>query len=106
MQELSLQNYLVMRDKVTDPIFKTIHKIEHRMSILFPENYIPLYSMVSFTNTEYQHALKYGNEQQESIRKLIQQFNLSEETPFATLDELIYKHFKDTLLSKELLDFN
>jgi hypothetical protein len=62
--------------------------------------------MVSFTNTEYQHALKYGNEQQESIRKLIQQFNLSEETPFETLDELIYKHFKDTLLSKELLDFN
>ena len=106
MQELSLQNYLVMRDKVTDPIFKMIHKIEHRISVLFPEDYVPLYSMVSFTNTEYKHALKFGNEQQEAIRKLIIQFNLSEETPFETLDELIFQHFKEAVISKEVFDFH
>jgi kynurenine 3-monooxygenase len=98
MQELSLQNYLVMRDKVTDPVFKLIHKIEHRMSVLFPEEYIPLYSMVSFTNTEYKNALKYGNEQQEAIRAMITRFNLSEETPFDTLDELIFQHFKKAVM--------
>jgi kynurenine 3-monooxygenase len=106
MQELSLQNYLVMRDKVTDPIFKMIHKIEHRLSELFPGDYVPLYSMVSFTNTEYKHALKFGNEQQEAIRKLIDQFNLSEETPFETLDELIFQHFKKAVISKEVFDFH
>ena len=98
MQELSLQNYLVMRDKVTDPLFKTIHKIEHRMSVLFPENYIPLYSMVSFTNTEYKHALKYGNEQQEAIKNIIEQHVITEDTPLETMDALIFQHFKTSIL--------
>ena len=98
MQELSLQNYLVMRDKVTDPLFKTIHKIELRMSVLFPENYIPLYSMVSFTNTEYKHALKYGNEQQEAIKNIIEQHVITEDTPLETMDALIFQHFKTSIL--------
>jgi kynurenine 3-monooxygenase len=98
MQDLSLQNYTVMRDKVTDPTFKMIHKIEHRMANLFPDNYIPLYSMVSFSNTEYKHALKYGNEQQEAILNLIEKYNLNEETPFDTLDELIFQYFKEAVM--------
>jgi kynurenine 3-monooxygenase len=98
MQELSLQNYLVMRDKVTDPTFQLIHKIEHRMSVLFPENYIPLYSMVSFTNTEYQHALRYGNEQQAAIRTLIEQNELTDATPFDALDEVLFQHFKEAVI--------
>jgi kynurenine 3-monooxygenase len=98
MQELSLQNYLVMRDKVTDPTFQLIHKIEHRMSVLFPDNYIPLYSMVSFTNAEYQHALRYGNEQQAAIRTLIEQNELTDATPFDALDEVLFQHFKEAVI--------
>ncbi|MBP6460631.1 MAG: FAD-dependent monooxygenase [Crocinitomicaceae bacterium] len=98
MQDLSIQNYIVMRDKVTDPMFKMIHKIEHRMANLFPDNYIPLYSMVSFSNTEYKHALKYGNEQQEAILNLIEKYNLNDETPFDTLDELIFQYFKEAVM--------
>jgi kynurenine 3-monooxygenase len=99
MQDLSLQNYTVMRDKVTDPTFKLIHKIEHRMSHLFPDDYTPLYSMVSFSNTEYKNALKYGNEQQEAIRNLIVAHNLDENTSFEKLDELLHQFFKSEILS-------
>jgi hypothetical protein len=42
--------------------------------------------------------LKYGNEQQEAIRAMITRFNLSEETPFDTLDELIFQHFKKAVM--------
>jgi kynurenine 3-monooxygenase len=75
-----------------------IHKIEKRMAELFPDNYIPLYSMVSFTNTQYKHALKYGNEQQDSIRMLIERYSLNENTSFDTLDELIFQYFKESVV--------
>ena len=98
MQDLSLQNYTVMRDKVTDPLFKLIHKIEHRMSHLFPEDYTPLYSMVSFSNTEYKNALKYGNEQQEAIKNLIEEHKLDEFTTLEKLDVLLHTFFKSELI--------
>ena len=91
MQDLSLQNYTVMRDKVTNPVFKMIHKIEHRLAHLFPEEFTPLYSMVSFSNTEYKNALKYGNEQQEKIRNLIEIHQLDDATSIEKLDELLQK---------------
>ena len=91
MQDLSLQNYTVMRDKVTDPVFKMIHKIENRLTHLFPEEFTPLYSMVSFSNTEYKNAWKYGNEQQEKIRNWIDFHQLDDSTTIEKLDELLQK---------------
>jgi kynurenine 3-monooxygenase len=91
MQDLSLQNYTVMRDKVTDPVFKMIHKIEHRLTHLFPKEFSPLYSMVSFSNTEYNNALKYGNEQQEKIRNWIEIHQLDDSMTIEKLDELLQK---------------
>jgi kynurenine 3-monooxygenase len=100
MQDLSLQNYTVMRDKVTDPLFKTIHKIEHRLSVLFPENYIPLYSMVSFSTIEYKHALEKGNKQQEIIKNIIEKHNLDENSDIQLLDSVIEQYFTSELASK------
>ncbi|HNL07347.1 MAG TPA: NAD(P)/FAD-dependent oxidoreductase, partial [Chitinophagales bacterium] len=53
VQDLSLKNYLVMRDKVADPDFLLTQKIERRINYLYPESYFPLYTMVSFTNIAY-----------------------------------------------------
>jgi kynurenine 3-monooxygenase len=100
MQDLSLQNYTVMRDKVTDPLFKTIHKIEHRLSVLFPENYIPLYSMVSFSTIEYKHALEKGNKQQEIIKNIIEKHGLDENSDIQLLDSVIEQYFTSELASK------
>jgi hypothetical protein len=53
-----------------------IHKIEHRMANLFPDNYIPLVQYgIIYRIQNIKHALKYGNEQQEAILNLIEKYN-------------------------------
>ena len=90
VQELSLQNYLVMRDKVADPAFRLLQKIERRMNHLYPKDYFPLYTMVSFTNIDYATALKKGNEQEAGIRQMIDLNHITEDTPDDIIDSLIH----------------
>lgn len=91
VQDLSLQNYIVMRDKVNDPDFLLLQKIERRINYLYPDSYFPLYSMVSFTNIEYQTALKKGNEQEAMIKKLIDDNQITDSTDEATIDAIIHQ---------------
>lgn len=90
VQDLSLQNYIVMRDKVNDPDFLLLQKIERRINFLYPDSYFPLYSMVSFTTIEYVTALNKGNEQEDKIKKLIADHHISNETSEAVIDQIIH----------------
>lgn len=94
VQDLSLQNYLVMRDKVADPAFQLEQKIERRIAELYPSQYFPLYSMVSFTDIEYQVAFKKGNAQHDQIKKIISDNLITHQTPTNSLDEIIHTHYK------------
>ena len=49
LQDLSLHNFIVMRDKTADPKFLLQKKIEQKFSQLYPDKWVPLYTMVSFT---------------------------------------------------------
>jgi len=92
VQDLSLQNYIVMRDKVADPDFLLLQKIERRINFLYPQSYFPLYSMVSFTDIEYQTALKKGNEQESMIRDLIHDNTISDLTSTEAIDSIIHDY--------------
>lgn len=94
VQDLSVQNYIVMRDKVADPQFLLLQKIERRINELYPNSYFPLYSMVSFTNIEYQTALKKGNEQEERIKSLMVAHNITTDSTEAEIDQMINLNFK------------
>lgn len=93
MQDLSLQNYVVMRDTVTEKSYELQQKIERRLSELYPNKYFPLYSMVSFTDIEYKRAWDLGNAQtamiQNWINKHALQLNILEEE----LDKIIHQEF-------------
>jgi kynurenine 3-monooxygenase len=91
VQDLSLQNYIVMRDKVADPDFLLLQKIERRVNYLYPQSYFPLYSMVSFTDIEYQTALNKGNEQEAMLQQLMLQNNIDESSSEETIDALIHQ---------------
>ena len=56
VQELSMHNFIVMRDKTADPKFLLQKKIEKKFSNLHPNKWTPLYSMVSFTNISYERV--------------------------------------------------
>jgi len=71
VQDLSLHNFIVMRDKTADPQFLLQKKIELHFSKKHPEKWLPLYSMVSFSNIRYSEAWKIGQHQEELMQKIM-----------------------------------
>lgn len=76
VQDLSLHNYHVMRDFVADPLFLLQKKIEKRFHDLYPNQWIPLYSQVSFTNIRYSEALNKGKYQDDIMKKVMKLDNI------------------------------
>tara|TARA_Y100000992_G_scaffold299566_1_gene266567 strand:+ start:19 stop:1359 length:1341 start_codon:yes stop_codon:yes gene_type:complete len=71
LQDLSLENYYVMRDHVADEKFLLQKKIEAKIHEHHPNKWIPLYSQVSFSNIRYSDAYKQGKVQEEIMRKVM-----------------------------------
>lgn len=64
ISDLALQNFTEMRDLVADADFLLRKKIEARLHELFPDKWVPLYSMVTFSEQiRYSDALKTGQVQ-------------------------------------------
>lgn len=102
VQDLSLQNYLVMREKVSDPNFQLQLKIEKRINELYPEKYFPLYTMVSFSNIEYHIALKKGEEQDKMIKSLIVWHQLNNNSSSNKIDTMIHDLFGEKVKQNNL----
>lgn len=71
LQDLSLDNYHVMRDYVGDPMFLLQKKIEAKFSGLYPDIWIPLYSQVTFTDIPYSEAYKNGKKQDKIMKEIM-----------------------------------
>ena len=78
LQDLSMQNFIVMRDKTADPKFLLQKEIEKKFTNLYPDKWTPLYSMVSFTNTPYAEAWEIGMKQEKIMEKIMKIPNISE----------------------------
>jgi kynurenine 3-monooxygenase len=72
--QLALDNFIEMRDLVDDPEFILRKKIEARLHQLFPEKWIPLYSMVTFNEAmRYSEALSTGRKQKKIMDEVLRQ---------------------------------
>jgi kynurenine 3-monooxygenase len=78
LQDLSLDNYFVMRDFVGDLAFILRKKIEAKFSSLYPERWMPLYSQVTFSNIRYSVAYNQGKKQSEIMDKVMEMENIHE----------------------------
>src|SRR5207244_4038434 len=54
--DLALENFVEMRSKVVDPKFLRKKKIDAALHEVFPDRWIPLYSMVTFSTIPYSEA--------------------------------------------------
>lgn len=79
LQDLSVDNYYVMRDYVADPAFILRKKIEAKFSELHPDRWLPLYSQVTFSNIRYSDAYRQGNIQSEIMDEIMALPNIEEE---------------------------
>ncbi|MCB9264333.1 MAG: FAD-dependent monooxygenase [Lewinellaceae bacterium] len=58
--DLALRNFVEMRDQVADPRFLLRKEIEAYLNEKYPEDFLPLYSQVTFSHIPYSQALAEG----------------------------------------------
>ncbi len=78
LQDLSLYNYHVMRDYVADPMFLLRKKIEAKFSKMYPDQWLPLYSQVTFSNIRYSEAIANGKAQSQIMDQIMENPNITE----------------------------
>lgn len=68
--DLARENFIEMRDRVADPRFQLMKKIESMLFDKYPERFIPKYTMVTFLRVPYAAALRRGNIQENILLML------------------------------------
>lgn len=90
--ELALRNFIEMRDSVADPKFLLRKRIEKAINAKHPQKWIPLYSMVTFSEMRYSEALAKGKEQDKIMEEVLSwdgiEENWEEEAVFAKIEVL------------------
>ena len=70
IQQMALDNYLEMRDKVDDPLFLLQRELEIELSARHPERFLPHYTMVTFRLMPYREAYERTLAQNEILDEL------------------------------------
>lgn len=76
--DLSLMNYIEMRDLTANKEFLLRKKIEAKFSNLYPEKWIPLYSQVTFSHIRYHKVIENGKEQNAIMEQIMKISNIEE----------------------------
>jgi kynurenine 3-monooxygenase len=89
--DLALRNFIEMRDLVADPMFLLRQKIAAQLSQKYPQDFIPLYSQVTFSETPYSEALRQGILQDQLFEKILKLENIAENWQENPEIEVIFK---------------
>ncbi len=73
--DLALHNFIEMRDLVADPHFIKKRDLSRQINDLFPNEWIPLYSMVTFSHMSYAEAKKRGDEHDFILDDILDKYN-------------------------------
>ncbi len=92
MAELAVQNFIEMRDLVADPQFLLRKKIEGKINAQFPEKWLPLYSMVTYTHLPYSVALQTGKRQDKIMKKLMKHIRQESDYERPEVQALLQKY--------------
>lgn len=71
--QLALQNFVEMRDKVGDMAFLERKKIEKELGKRYPEQFVSVYEMVSFSHTPYNTAIQCIQAQDSLLHTIMQE---------------------------------
>lgn len=76
--DLSLMNYVEMRDLTGNKDFLLRKKIEAKFNDIYPEKWIPLYSQVTFSNIRYHKVIQNGKKQDAIMEQIMKIPNIHE----------------------------
>ena len=97
--DLAVLNFIEMRDKVANPRFLLRKKVEGKISEQYPDRWIPLYSMVTFTDLPYSYALETGMKQEKIMKKVMKHIKTVDDYEKPEVQQLLEKQ----LVKKEKL---
>ena len=87
--DLALYNFIEMRDKVADEKFILQKQIEKRLFQAYPDKWVPLYSMVTFSDFRYSEAWALGQKQQAVMDEVLARPGIEENWEELDLMEVI-----------------
>jgi kynurenine 3-monooxygenase len=87
--DLALENFVEMRDRVSDPRFLFRKKVELLLEARFPGRFVPKYAMVTFHRIPYSVALSRGVIQDSILSKLCDGVTLVEDLDWVKAAELV-----------------
>ncbi len=71
ISEMAVENYLEMRDGTANPMFLLRKRIERKMASKYPDQWVPQYSLVTFSNAPYSKAREIGKKQARIMDKVM-----------------------------------
>ncbi|UCS94769.1 FAD-dependent monooxygenase [Echinicola marina] len=71
ISQMARDNFVEMRDSVANPKFIIRKKIEAKLHELYPQDWVPLYTMVTFSDMKYADAYAQGQLQNEIMDKVM-----------------------------------
>ncbi len=95
--ELAQRNFIEMRDLVADPKFLLRKKIAADLHKKFPQDFLPVYSMVTFSNTDYHIALQEDEAQNKLFKEILSLPNIEAEWDGPAVERV----FKQWLLKRQ-----
>ena len=87
--DMALENYLEMRDHVNDPEYKKRRNMELKLERMFPDQFIPRYSMVSFHQIPYAEVYQRGEKQFKIISDVLKADPSGQSIDKAMVEEML-----------------
>ena len=87
--DLAVENFVEMRDLVTQPNFLLKKKVEQALQAKWPDRFIPKYSMVTFHRIPYSTAMNRGRMQDRILDELSKGIERVEDMNWSKAEQLI-----------------
>lgn len=97
--DLAVENFVEMRDRVSDPRFLLRKKVEIALEARYPQRFVPKYAMVTFHRIPYATALNRGRVQDRILNELCERMERVEDLDWNAADSLIRSELTDLELS-------
>lgn len=102
---LALMNFVEMRDKVADPAFLERKKIEKELGRLYPEQFVSVYEMVSFSHTPYDTAMQCIEAQDKLLQRIMGEGDFFAKAEDSTFGAKLDAWMKEYHTAVQQLDF-
>lgn len=85
--QLALLNFVEMRDKVADPVFLNRKQVEKELGRRYPEQFVSVYEMVSFSHTPYSVAIQCIQNQDTLLQRIMSEGDFADNIENAEFNE-------------------